>query len=143
MGVTMIRMRFLTNIPLQGRFLTLIIISMVAPLILVGGCLYYLIFNLMAEQLGIPESIAYNLLPVLKRINIILLLGVPPILLLLLLWGIFLSHKFVGPIIRLKNEIDKMAQDKDLTKRLRVRKSDTVKPLIDSINKLLEKAEKG
>ena len=55
------RIRFLTNRKLQSKFLFLIMISMAVPLLLAGGCLYYLVFTLLAEQLGIPESIAYNL----------------------------------------------------------------------------------
>lgn len=71
---------------------------MIAPLLFIGGCMYYLIFTIMAEQLGIPESIAYNLFPVIKKINLILLVGLPPIFAILLAWGIALSHRFVGPM---------------------------------------------
>lgn len=136
------RICFITNRPLQRKFLILIVISMIIPLVLIGACLYYLIFTLMAEQLGIPEAIAINLFPVIKRINLFLVIGIPPILLVLLFWGAFLSHKFVGPIDRLKLEIEKMAQDGDFTKRLKVRKTDSIKCITDAINKLLDRIER-
>jgi len=136
------RARFLTNKPLQFRFLFLIMVSMIIPLILVGGCLYYLIFTLVAEQLGIPESIAYNLFPVIKKINLILLAGIPPIIVFLLIWGIFLSHKFIGPLTRIESEIKKIADSRDASKRIRVRRNDAIKPIADAVNKLLDMVEK-
>jgi signal transduction histidine kinase len=135
------RIKFLSNMPLQGKFLALILVSMLVPLILVGGCLYYLIFTLVAEQLGVPESIAYNLLPVIKRINLILLIVTPPMLLLVLLWGAFLSHKFAGPLVRLRSEIERIVENGDYTKRLKVRKGDSIKPITDALNDLLDRVQ--
>ena len=137
------RLQFLTNKPLQFKFLLLIMVSMLIPLILVGGCLYYLIFTLVAEQLGIPESIAYNLFPVIKQINLILLVGIPPIVIFLLLWGIFLSHKFIGPLTRIEKEIKKIADSGDSSKRIRVRRNDAIKPIADAINKFLDAVGKN
>ena len=136
------RLKFLTNRELQSKFLGIIVVSMLVPIVLVGGCLYYLIFTLVAEQLGIPESIAINLFPVIKKINFILMGGIPPILILLLLWGLFLSHKFIGPLKRLEKELNRIAECSDCTKRVRVRKIDAIRPLADAINKLLEAMEK-
>lgn len=131
----------MTNSATQRKYITLLIASMLIPLIFVGGCLYYLIFNLVAEQLGIPESIAYNLFPVIKKINLILAIGIPPLILLLILWGISLSHRFAGPIERLKKELDSIAKNGDYSKRLIVRKHDDVRPIADAINELLDKIE--
>jgi len=114
---------------------------MLIPLVFVGGCLYYLIFTLLAEQLGIPESIAYNLFPVIKKINLILVLSIPPLFLILILWGISLSHRFTGPMERLEKELDKISEDGDYTKRIRLRKYDDMKPIADAINKLMDNIE--
>src|SRR3989338_3537705 len=111
---------------------------MIAPLLFVGWCMYYLIFTIMAEQLGIPESIAYNLFPVIKKINLILLIGIPPIFIFMLMWGIFLSHKFIGPVVRLAGEIDRLTEGADKSKRIHVRKTDAIRPIVDAINKLLD-----
>jgi hypothetical protein len=78
------RKKIFTNKRVQLKYLVLLIVSMAVPLLFAIGCLYYLIFSLMAEQLGIPESIAYNLFPVVKKINGILALGLPPLFLLLI-----------------------------------------------------------
>lgn len=136
------RIKFLTNSALQSKFLIIIVISMLVPLVLIGGCLYYLIFTLMAEQLGIPESIAINLFPVIQKINFILIAGLPPTVIFLLLWGLFLSHKFIGPLERLEKELNRIAACSDCAKRIGVRKSDVIRPIVDAINKLLESMEK-
>lgn len=135
------RTQFVTNKPLHRKFLLFIVVSMFAPLIIIGGCLYYIMFTLMAEQLGIPESIACNLLPVIRKINLILAVFVPPTFLGILLWGIFLSHKFIGPLERLEKELHRIAESGDITRRLRVRRSDAIKPIADAINKLLSSCE--
>ena len=87
MRTKFLRTRFLTGSRVQLKYLALLLASMLVPMAFVGVCLYYLIFNIMAEQLGIPEQIAYNLSPVVSKINMILLIGVPPVLLILILVG--------------------------------------------------------
>ena len=99
------RIRFITTNPLQAKFLAIIFLSMMVPLFVVGGCLYYLMFQIMAEQLAIPESIAYNLIPVLHRMNFLILVGLPPIVVLLFIWGIIVTHRLMGPLERLEDEI--------------------------------------
>lgn len=136
-----IRTKILTGRPVQLKYLALLMVSMVVPLVFVVGCLYYLMFNILAEQLGIPESIAYNLVPVIKKINFILFVGMPPLLLLLLAWGVALSHRFAGPLERLEKEIESISKSGNYAKRIHLRKNDDVKPLADSINKLMDKVE--
>jgi len=135
------RTRFISTRPLQMKIVLLVTLSMIIPLVLLGGCLYYLIFNIMAEQLGIPEVIAFHLFPVIHKINLLLLIGIPPIFFLLIIWGVFLSHQFVGPLDRLEAEIDSMARNKDYSKRLTVRKDDDVKGVIHAVNRLLNRIQ--
>jgi signal transduction histidine kinase len=115
---------------------------MVIPLIFVGGCLYYLIFTLLAEQLGIPEYIAYHLFPVIRKINLILTFGLPPLFLLIIWWGFVLSHRFAGPLERLEREIRHIANEKDYSRRLRLRRRDDMRPIADAVNSLLEGMER-
>lgn len=138
MGSKIMRKRFFTRRITQRRYLVLLLVSMLVPLVVVGGCLYYLIFMVMADQLGIPESIAINLFPVIQKINLVLLVAVPPVILVMVLWGVFLSHRFVGPLDRLEDELDRMAEDSDYSRRITLRKNDDLKPIADRINKLLD-----
>ena len=106
-----------------------------------GGCLYYVIFNLMAEQLGIPEVVAYHLLPVVKKVNIVLMVSLPMVFLILFSLGLVVTKNLVGPIERLEDELEEIISG-NMSKRLRLRRRDELKPLTDSINTLLDKIEK-
>lgn len=136
------RTKYLTGSRIQLHYLTLLMISIVVPLVFAAGCLYYLIFTIMAEQIGIPEYIAYNLSPVVEKINMILFVGVPPLFLLLVLWGIVLSHRFAGPVERLERELKKMADQSDFKRRLRVRRNDDLSRVVAELNRLLDNLEK-
>ena len=138
LGLLFRRKKILANRQVQLKYLMLLIVSMAVPLLFAVGCLYYLIFTLVAEQLGIPESIAYNLFPVVKKINEILVIGLPPLFLLLIWWGTVLSHRFAGPLQRIEKELNKITNSHDFSHRIHLRKSDDVKPVADAINKLLD-----
>ncbi|MDD5136378.1 MAG: hypothetical protein PHN63_03410 [Candidatus Omnitrophica bacterium] len=142
MRVKFLRTKYLTGSRIQLHYLALLMISIIVPLVFSIACLYYLVFKIMAEQLGIPEYIALNLFPVIHKINMILLVGMPPLFLILILWGIVLSHRFPGPIERLQRELKKIAHSRDYSIRLRVRKGDDIKPIADGINELLDSIEK-
>lgn len=137
-----LRTKYLTGSRIQLHYLTLLMVSIIVPLVFSAACLYYLIFKIMAEQLGIPEYIAVNLFPVIHKINMILLIGVPPLFLILVLWGVVLSHRFAGPIERLEKELRRIAAHRDYKIRIRVRKGDDVKPLADAINEMLDSIER-
>ena len=135
------RTKYLTGSPIQMMYLRLLMISIIVPLVFVAGCLYYLMFKLMAAQIGIPEYIAYHLTPVLQKINIILLIGSPLLLGILLILGIVVSHRFAGPLERLESELKKITEKGDYKHRIHLRKSDDIRPIADTINKLLDKLE--
>jgi hypothetical protein len=132
------RKQIFTNKRVQLKYLVLLIVSMAVPLLFAVGCLYYLIFTLVAEQLGIPESIAINLFPVVKKINAMLAVGLPPLFLLLIWWGAVLSHRFAGPLGRIEKELHKIAHSHDFSHKINLRKHDDIKPVTDAINKLLD-----
>lgn len=132
------RKKLLANKRVQFKYLMLLIISMAVPVLFAIGCLYYLVFTIMAEQLGIPESIAINLFPVVKKINSILAIGLPPLFLLLIWWGTVLSHRFAGPLQRIEKELHRITHNHDFSHRIHLRKNDDVKPIADAINKLLD-----
>ena len=142
MRTKFLRTKYLTGSRIQLHYLLLLMVSIIVPLVVSVACLYYLIFKIMAEQLGIPEYIALNLFPVIHKINMILLIGVPPLFLILVMWGIVLSHRFAGPIERLQREVKKITTHRSYSTRIRVRKGDDIKPLADALNELLESVEK-
>jgi signal transduction histidine kinase len=135
------RTKYFTGSRIQIKYLSLLLVSMIVQSILVGCCLYYLIFTLVAEQIGIPEYIAYNVFPVVNKINVMLIIGIPPLFLLFILWGVILSHRFAGPLERLEKELEEISEDKRHEHRIVLRKNDDIRPIADAINKLLDRME--
>lgn len=142
MRTKFLRTKYLTGSRIQLHYLLLLMVSIIVPLVVSAACLYYLIFKIMAEQLGIPEYIALNLFPVIHKINMILLIGVPPLFIILVMWGIALSHRFAGPIERLEKELKRIAAHKNYKTRIHLRKGDDIKPVADAINELLDGIER-
>lgn len=141
MRTRFLRTKYLTGSRIQLRYLALLMVSMLIPSIFVGTCLYYLIFTIMAEQIGIPEYIAYTLSPVIQKINFILIIGVPPLFLILIFWGIILSHRFAGPMERLERELNRIAEHADFKHRLKLRQHDDMTPIVEAMNKVIDALE--
>lgn len=126
----------------QLRYLRVIELSLLIPTLVVGGCLYYLVFTLIAEEIAIPEFISLMLYPALVKINTILIIALPAIFIPILGWGLVLSHRLAGPIDRLNREVKRITEG-ELKGRIRLRKNDALKGVADNINKLLDKVSEG
>ncbi|MDD5503953.1 MAG: hypothetical protein PHV77_01395 [Candidatus Omnitrophica bacterium] len=127
------------NTPVQNKTLLLVFASAVIPMAVVVMCLYYLIFNMLAWQMGIPEMVAYNLIPVVRKVNIILLVSLPVVLIVIWFVALELSHRIAGPIYRLEKELDSMISGKSQGP-IKLRPRDELKALADKINKLVGRA---
>lgn len=86
----------------------------------------------------IPEAIAYNLIPVAKKVTIIIFIALPVTLLIIWIMAVEMSHKIAGPLFRLDRELDNRITGQDHG-HITVRKKDELRPLIDKINILLSK----
>ncbi len=122
----------------QKKLLLLIFASAVIPTSIVAAALYYLIFNLLAWQMCIPEAIAYNLIPVVRKINLIILIALPIVFLLVWLIALELSHRVCGPLFRLEKELDERIAGKGHG-HIRLRPKDELRVLVDKINKLINR----
>ena len=123
---------------LQRTYLTIVILALMVPTFIIGTCLYYLTFTLLAEHIAIPEFSVYILFPVLKKVNTILIFGLPVVFLVLLGAGMIISNRLAGPVDRLVKEMEEISGG-NYSKRITLRKGDDLKPVADNINKLLDK----
>ncbi|MFH1797758.1 MAG: HAMP domain-containing protein [Candidatus Omnitrophota bacterium] len=114
---------------------------MIIPAAFVGGCLYYFIFTVMAEQIILPDVIARDLLPVIQRINFVLAVALPSIFVILLTWAIVLSYRFVAPLERLEEDI-KRIDEGDYGVRLQISKDHDLSPIANVINDLMDQLER-
>ena len=122
----------------QNKLLFLVLAASLVPATIVAVSMYYLIFSTMAWQIVFPELIAYNLLPVLHKVNMVLCITVPIVFLIILLVALELSHRIAGPLYRLEKELDERISG---TKHgpIHLRQNDELRPLADRLNKLLNK----
>jgi len=130
------RKRRFVGSSLQNKTLKLIFFAALVPAAIVAACLYYLIFNMLAQQLGIPEAIAYHLFPVARKIDLVILISLPVTLFIIWIMALELSHNIAGPIERLENELEEI-----ISKRkkgpIKLRKKDELKSIVEKINKLI------
>ncbi len=129
------------NKSLQFQYLIIIVLSMIIPTLFVGACLYYLILTIMADQLVLPDLVARDLMPLVGKINFILAMGLPLVFLVILVWAFMLSLKFVSPLERLEEDLQKI-DDGDYSVRLQIREDHDLAPIADVINDLVEKISK-
>lgn len=122
--------------PIQKKLLFFICIAALVPAGIVAVCLYYLIFNLLAGELAIPEAIAYTLLPVAKRVNLIIFVSLPTVLIVIWLMALEFSNRIAGPLYRIEKELDQRISG-EKKGAIKLRRKDEMKDLVDKINKIL------
>jgi len=99
--------------------------------------MYYAVLN----QILIPEGVTAMLLPAMRKINIIVAISVPIILVIIVRIALIYSNRIVGPLSRIEKEIDKILAG-NYSLRLNVRDKDELNSFINKVNMLLEKVEK-
>ena len=134
------RKQFFAN-KFHKQVFLLFLLAALLPTILTVISLYYLIFGITAVEAGIPETIAYTLIPAAKRVAVILLLLTPVAFIALLLLAHKLTHAAIGPYDRIVRELDECLEGKRRGP-LRVRGTDKFVPLVERINKLLAQRDK-
>ena len=127
--------------PVQAKYLLIVVLAMLTPTLLVGFCLYHLVFYLLANQMVFPEAIMANLAPVVEQVNRLLTLLLPAVLLFFLWLALIISHRFGGPIDRLERELDRILAG-DLEHPIFTRQSDDWRGVANRINALVNRLKK-
>ena len=131
-----VRAKWFMKHPIQAKYLLIVILAMLIPVLLIGFCLYNLIFNLLAKQMVFPEAIMANLVPVIDRVNAFLMLALPIAVLIILWSATVISHRVAGPIEPIEGDVDQILAG-DYTHRVHVRKRDDLMGVTKRINALL------
>ena len=134
------RSKWFMKHPVQAKYLLLVLVAMLSPILLIGFCFYTLVFDLLARQLVFPEAIYSNLMPVIERVNNLLILTLPALTLVVLWCALVISHRFAGPIERLESDLDQILAG-DLHHKVRLRKNDDLKGVAHRINALAKRLE--
>ena len=108
------------------------------PALMISIMLFYLIFYITADQIGIPESIAYNILPAAKKVIQIMLLTTPLAITIILIIAHKVTHRIIGPFDRVVRELDECLSGQRKGP-IMLRRNDKFWPLVEKINRLLER----
>ena len=100
--------------------------------------LYYLVFNLFIWQAGLPEEMIQSLSSAIRKVNLIIMVALPIILILIWFLALEISHRIAGPVFRLEKELDEHIAGRK-TGPIRIRLKDELKVLVEKINKILNK----
>ena len=129
-----------SNHPIQRKYLKLIFVAMFLPTLLTAACLYYVIWQTVAQELAVPELIAQALFPALQRVNLILLFGIPFIFGAILFFAFRLTHRLAGPIYRIEKTLSEIVKTGNFSRPIHIRKTDDLHTLVGFINQAIEKA---
>jgi signal transduction histidine kinase len=131
------RHKYLVDKVFQFRYISMVII----PLIILLVAIYYLIYFTVFQEMLIPEAVAVTLLPAMKKVNLVMAVTVPVILISLFRMALIYSNRIIGPIPRLEKELDK-ALSGDYSVRIKARDNDELKTFVNKINLLLERVDR-
>ena len=132
------RIPWIVKHPIQAKYLLIVVLAMLAPTLLLGFCLYNVVFYLLANQLAFPEAIMANVEPVVRQVNSLLIVLLPIMALLFFLLAIMISHRFGGPIERLESELDRILSG-EFRHRIKMRNDDDLKGVASRINALVDR----
>ncbi len=132
------RSRFRAANRFQGKILSLVFFSTVIPMMIAAVCLYYLIFNMVAAEIGIPEAIGYTLIPAAKKVALMAIAGFGFSIFLIWIWALRVSNRLAGPLERLCRDLDARISGKEKG-YIYFRKGDYLAILAGRINLLLDK----
>ena len=91
--------------------------------------------------MGIPESIAYNIIPAARKVVLIMLMTTPLAITVILLIAYKVTHRIIGPFDRVVRELGECVSG-ERKGPIMLRKNDKFWPLVDRINTLLERVPK-
>ncbi len=130
------RRQFFAN-KFHRQIFFIIVLAALLPTIIVAIALYYLIFGVIAQEVAIPETIAYHIMPAAKRATAIIFTLAPLVIITILTIARRITHSILGPYNRIIREIDENLEGN--THQIKLRKQDKFSPLVERINRLLIK----
>ena len=110
---------------------------MLGPALFVTGCLYYLTWQTVAQELALPELIAGSLIPAFRQVNQLILWSMPIMFGGILFFAVRLAHRFAGPLERIETDLETMIKSGNFSKPIRTRRGDTLAPLVEKINQAI------
>lgn len=134
------RRQFFAN-SLHRELFIFIFLAAFIPVLVSTLALFYLIFNITAQEIGFPEAVATTILPAAQRVIQILLFGTPVVIAVILFLAYKITHKIIGPFDRIVRELEECLAGQR-SGPIGVRAQDKFASLVEKINLLLARIPK-
>jgi len=125
---------------IQFKFLGVIVLSMLAPVVVIAGGVYYVIAFAASHGLEVNPETVQTIMPAVVLVVWFMFALMAVTAMWLVKMGLSISHKYVGPLERLERELTQIG-DPPLSYRLSCRPGDVISPIVDPVNRLLDSVE--
>jgi len=134
------RRQYIVKKAFQLKYVGFILAVMFFGAVIAGYTIYYNLWALLGDKLAnvYPQG---RLVHIFRTVNLRLVINLIFVAMLCIGIGIVASHKIAGPIYRMINFVNSVAEG-NYKNRLKLRKKDELKDLAEAINKLVDKLEK-
>ena len=130
------RTHFLVDKKFQFRFLGSVILLTILIMLLSATITYYILYAQMQKFLTtIPVDILFSISCVISLTSLTVLLILLPLVIVL---GIFMSHKIIGPIMRMEKLLEEVG-DGNFNINIRLRRGDELISLANAMNRMVDK----
>ncbi|MFC1808515.1 hypothetical protein ACFL3D_00130 [Candidatus Omnitrophota bacterium] len=136
------RKQIIVNPKIQFKLIALVVFSALLPIVVLFIAFMMYSANLLA-QIPVENEELIHIVESIQYLNFMTFGGFIAIVLILAVLEIFFLHKIVGPIFRIETDIETILSSNDCSKRVSIRKNDYVHSLVQKINALLDKFQKG
>ena len=128
------RTRYLISTRFQLRYVSLILLFMLLTAVICSYVVYYTGMMLLAEKLAnvYPQG---RVVSIVNAVNLRILFSMALITPLVVIVGIYISHKIAGPIYRMEKFLTDMSSG-NLTTRIVLRQGDELVGMADKMNEL-------
>ena len=123
----------MTSHGFQWRFAALVAGSLTVLLLFTG------LHGLFVAQLVLPNEVSRQIRPVLVQSTLRVFLVGAIYIAVVTLAAVFLSHRTVGPLGRLEEDLNRLAEGGEELEPLKVREGDGLESLVSAINRLIER----
>ncbi len=131
MGKKKRRRSYIVKKNFQFRYVGVIVLLLLSAAILVAVNIYYQMGRLVMENVHVVGIVSF-----LKSVNLTLAVWFAFIIIVVVFFGIFFSHRIAGPLKHLEDSMARIGRG-DFTKYVKIRKKDEFKDLIDVFNKMV------
>jgi len=132
------RLILYTRNPIQTKYLVVVFMSMLLPMVTMFACMVLLMRWFIADYGLMPSEVHQHLILVYDQIKYMWAFSLTISFVVMLLWSLYVSHRLVGPITRLERELDAVLGG-DMNVDIHVRPKDDLKGIADRINQLVRR----